>query len=765
MLGLLSLAVSACMTSPTNNHKVESFEQTASLEGYTFLPNSTVTIEAFNQSTASWEVLATTTTGATPSISEGIVGDNPALYAWSVQTQIASASEPSSLCRWSPTCQILPDRFGAYSAQLRATEGTNRLQTFEARWDSCVDQELLAGGSFTQAAIACQSPSSPELRLRDIYEWSTVPDHTAAAAPALMDLGSRLYIASVTASGQVHITRTRAPGAFVTDTLPAGAPPDGFAADSTPVLLKDGNTLQLITRGADNNLYRAIRSSAGWTNFEQIIADGSVTGRVSAALTQSAADTSLLHIVYASIGGTVAYRRFQAGTSVGSQLWPDALEATIGSNGTDQVAVAVRRSNRLTLQRAAQSGGWQFATAAEPFETLFDISDVVHLNGRFHVVYAHRRTVNINGDSSVHVIAHLHVPAIGVGFDSARVANYQPSGTKQALTALVAYRGRLIAAWDDASNGVRSARWDVADPDTPWIAIDSVGKTAHQHRPALVAANLHTFVLDHSANAFGDDVYAASTRDGKAAFTNLSRNLMRRDIEKQFTLYNYEKPSDCPSQDQPDAPVFVPDPWQDDRALVTEIGFNLWMLPNWFINGQALYQKTAQGFCEDGRWLPTGRVSPPCYTSKLPVIAKPAGGLYICAGVWVDRADSAIRIWEELGHYVSFPLGIDNSSSGPEASHAALSGIPLAALQQAHTLFKEGTSTCQAGPRCRGFTGAGGNYDATGREHSFLYTIYYYLVNAAELRQYVQEDLAVGNDLLKRKYDWVKQNIFRGVEF
>jgi len=52
-----------------------------------------------------------------------------------------------------------------------------------------------------------------------------------------------------------------------------------------------------------------------------------------------------------------------------------------------------------------------------------------------------------------------------------------------------------------------------------------------------------------------------------------------------------------------------------------------------------------------------------------------------------------------------------------------------------------------------------------GREHSFLYTIYYYLVHPAEIRQYIEEDLAVGHTLLKRKYDWVKQNIFRGVEF
>jgi hypothetical protein len=67
--------------------------------------------------------------------------------------------------------------------------------------------------------------------------------------------------------------------------------------------------------------------------------------------------------------------------------------------------------------------------------------------------------------------------------------------------------------------------------------------------------------------------------------------------------------------------------------------------------------------------------------------------------------------------------------------------------------------------RCRGFTGHAGNYDAGSRQHSFIYAAYYYFSDGDQLRLWAQQDLSVGDDLLKRKYDWIRQYIFRGVEF
>ena len=103
------------------------------------------------------------------------------------------------------------------------------------------------------------------------------------------------------------------------------------------------------------------------------------------------------------------------------------------------------------------------------------------------------------------------------------------------------------------------------------------------------------------------------------------------------------------------------------------------------------------------------------------------GGLYFCAGIWVNRDNEYIKIFEELGHYLCFHLGLENSSSGPTSNHSIKSSIPLLQLEYAFTLFNEELGSCSgaASPiRCPGFLGYAGNYDATGREHNFLYTIY-----------------------------------------
>jgi hypothetical protein len=192
---------------------------------------------------------------------------------------------------------------------------------------------------------------------------------------------------------------------------------------------------------------------------------------------------------------------------------------------------------------------------------------------------------------------------------------------------------------------------------------------------------------------------------------------------------------------------------------------NLWMFPQWFQQG--FYNRIATQMCETGRYTAIGRFDAPCGSEPFPVILRMTSIIFNCAGAWVGRSDRFDRVWEELGHYLVYGMGINNASPGPTSTDAARSNLSLAALDIAYALFDRRTSTCSAvAGRCPGFLDVGGtNYDSTGREHSFLYAVDYYLTDGDLFRVYAAADLAAGDSLLRDKYEWIRWNIFRGIEF
>jgi hypothetical protein len=269
-------------------------------------------------------------------------------------------------------------------------------------------------------------------------------------------------------------------------------------------------------------------------------------------------------------------------------------------------------------------------------------------------------------------------------------------------------------------------------------------------------------------NSFSNDLLAAVKGDTATApvyFIPLSRAAVRKDIAAQLRIYEGRSAGQDPvCRDQYDGLAPTPvDLTQEQRPFLGELGLALWMMPNWFVDG--FYHRIARGFCESGNYVDNGRYDPPCTSARLPVITLLAGGIFVCAGAWQTEADSYIRIWEELGHYAAGGMGLHDNGTAPTAADATLSNLPLSALQEARSLFGERTGTCQAGPRCAGFTGIGGNYDAGGRQHSFIYTLYFYVHDGDAIRGFIDEDLEDDDDLLQRKYNWVRQWIFRGVEF
>lgn len=622
-------------------------------------------------------------------------------------------------------------------------------------------------------------------------EWEYVPKLDAYASAALSShVDGRLYMAAVSVGGSMLITTTTAPSVWATAKELGPRPAAGFALDTAPVFAQANDRLYLFARGGDNNLYWAVKKASDpWTPWFTLTWDGDVGGRISVTLTRAAATSPLLfHTLYTSSSGAVRYRQFSdAGVATGiPKRWDGAQEGTIGSDGSNEVLVAIKYPQRMQVENATgyarvnAPNSWYFTVTggriAEGVQgQFFDISNVVFFNGSFHLAYTwhsgafyslnHSRFRQGKPDDGYYRMLRSYSPTSGV--------NPQAE--------LCVYRNKLVAAYRGDNSGVYYARWDTADPTTPWTGFGRIGTQTTGGRPSLATFNRRATVsaaegatFYASAN-FGNDLFAAIRGlDGFAEhqyfFVNFSREIFRREIGFQFTLY---KPSATFPKDNPcnNDPRYAPTSISlktEDRPVLTEIGYGTWALPSWFAS--SVYQRQAQGTCQAGGLTDvqtaTGWYKPPCSYVRYPLIIAPWDALFVChESIWFGQAMDARGFFEELGHATADVLGIHDDGKGPTVSNAETSKIPLAALSEAASLFNERVGTCSGKTRCRGFTGFANNYDVGSRQHSFIYVVYFYFLDGDQLRKWIAEDLSVSDMLLKRKYEWVKKYLFSGRDF
>jgi hypothetical protein len=578
------------------------------------------------------------------------------------------------------------------------------------------------------------------------------------ASEAGLDLAAdsigNLYVAATSSTGSIQFASSSTPKNWSTWRELPDVPADGFDATTAPVLAHAANKLLAFGRGADDNIYAATKpSGADWTPWRAATTDASVKGTMSATST----GPSEAHIVYSTDDGC-RYRRLVDGTLVESIDWSDCVEATITAVGPDIVGVALRLESRLQITIAERASNWAFSEPWAIYTTSYEISDLVYLNGSYHLVYAHQIVLDDVQPSFAYELRHLSLNFRSKDVQSRAIDRYEPSGNVHAAPALAVYRDRLVATWTTPNGYVNGARWDVADPQLPWIVYHDIGWGAGKLRPQLVAANRYLSPNQYLSANYGNDLHAAvlsKASPSRPSFITISRAMMRPNISDSFALYDASSGTDTPQRNW--------NLWRDHRPVITEIGFNLWMLPNWFV--RKLYLNVVKWMCDTGNWHPE---DDPCTSRRLPVYIQSLGSHYYnYHGAWVDVGGSAIHIWEETGHYAALALGMGTDNDyAPDEATAERTGLSLGVLKSGRSLFSEGTGICtQSSPRCPGFTGHSNNYDAGGLEHSFLYTVYYYLNDPSALRSYVNADLANGNNLLKRKYEWVRVNIFRGVEF
>ncbi|MCZ7546797.1 MAG: hypothetical protein M5R40_26220 [Anaerolineae bacterium] len=543
---------------------------------------------------------------------------------------------------------------------------------------------------------------------------------------------------------------------------------------TAPVLVRSGRYLYVYARGADDNLYRATKFGADpWGPWSALVSDGSVKGRISVTITQNP-DVPFVdehHIVFRSDNGT-KYVRFIGPGFVATHDWLGASEGVIEGDGSSEVVVALNFQERVVLEVRQRTSNWNVDSTRSLSRDVHEMSNLVRFGEEYHLVVAEERLADDVSSRPEFRLLHAWFEPPSRQVEARIIDDYVPQASNHAEPSLLLYRNKLLTAWSEPDGDLRAARWDNADPEKPWIAEGSLGSGGSDFRPALTAFDYRGFIPSSPASLFGLSNYgndamaavAGKEADGQIEFIIMSRALMRDDISREFDLYNSQSDTlnpVCRTPDEASGPIRVTNLWQEERPILTEIGFNLWAFPDWFVRG--LYADFTDFMCgPQGEW---GASNTPCLRNRLPVYVKAMGGLFNCRGAWINHDNTYIRVWEELGHYMGPALGIGTAMS-PTQETSDRTGIPLSVLQAGYDLFGEGLSDCNTpAPRCRGFTGIGGNYDAQGREHSFIYTVYYYLSDGDAIRLFIQEDLAAGNNLLQRKYNWVRDVIFRGVEF
>ncbi len=639
----------------------------------------------------------------------------------------------------------------------------------------------------TPDGIDCSSyePCSGECMSR-LSQWTPLIGVQSTAGPAMATLRSSAGLdvmaiaAAVARDGFTYYTEIDSPGEWTPWTPVAGDLVTRFATDSSPVLLEEGARVHIFARGADDSLRRSVKdASHAFTPWSSSIAAGKVRGRISAALSRATASGSPeIHVVYAS-GSGVEYARFAGSALQSTKRWEGIGEGVLGTDGKEEVWVALKGSNRLFVERAAREGGWSFAPVTSrlyegPQGRLLDVSNVVYFMGAFHVACLEKfLSDDVTGSYTIALAHHRFVSGEADDGFVRFIATFAGAGAESPRAALAIYRNKLLVAYRDEAESVQSARWDNTDPSMPWVGKESVACGRTPQRPALAVLNLRPRLRaadgDYAAANFGHDLLAAVTGSSNQIHAiNFSRAVLKEEIDRQFALFDQATLSCHDALPPIDLAL-------DDRPVITELGYDLWVLPHWL--SETVYPSISEYLCQKGIWTPdgtAGRIQPPCESARLPVMIKPSGGLYTCAGISVNETSSYAGIMEELGHYLASAVGLSDQGQTPTSEYAAVSGIPLPALLEAFAIFGEkinGQCTSN-GPgdscpdtRMEGFTGIANNYDAGSRQHSFIYALYYYFLDGDKIRKMIKEDIFAGDNLLLRKYNWVKRHIFRGMEF
>lgn len=178
-LGGLALALQSCVTSPLDGSRASNRDGNFFFDGMASQPSANVRVQAYNQQRWAWSDKTTARAAATVYPGSTSNGGQP-LYYWRAGTQQVPAKA------WvdrSPF-NLMPGQEGTgEDAWMRVVEDASQigtLRTFNQRGSECLNAQLAAGKSYSDAGAACTTGTS--LRLWRPSSLIVLPVHVHVLA-------------------------------------------------------------------------------------------------------------------------------------------------------------------------------------------------------------------------------------------------------------------------------------------------------------------------------------------------------------------------------------------------------------------------------------------------------------------------------------------------------------------------------------------------------------------------------------------------------
>lgn len=757
-----ALLAASCVVESTDLQPVEN-TTTRTFRGYTQTPSSIVRALALDQNTGQWIIVGSAIAASVPSIPAGAWIQNPALYEWTINADLSTPGDPQGLCFLGPQCTARIGALGSSVIRLMFEEGSptspNRLVVFDENWSSCMNKRSAQGDNFYLAAYHCRAPSFPELRLRVIEDWARLPPRGASGEPVIgRTRDAMILLAAAGSSVKYSIAQTQ--GQWQGWRTISGGPASGLRHDAAPVYFMQHwfstEPRGVAAIGNDGSIY--------WSSYDDASSTFSTLSPLPGVSGASGRFTGI---------------RFEPLDIYAYSVAPNLVEISIFNNGVlaqrinfpgEEIAISRDVSSILPNYTIAaiRSGTtfslWHFRDDLVALRKLGDFdagavedwTAVVHDLQASHI-YIGRPTSSGDGELVDYRFERgmelLPVPPFVL---STRVIGTYTLGPQPVRIA--AERGSQMVVWTNAAQGLNGARFVPDFANGYWESMN-VGRTASlAGRPALfnqVFFSIPKLLQDQEI------LIGALGTDQEERFGSLSRMMYRGDVEKTIDNYSTTSAAGCGSDPS------VPDPiWMEDLAALQSDHFifgdtmrALALLPP---GVQRVLRGHAEHDCQSGPVQPAS-AHRACELAKYPFIHAPNATLsYQCADGLYFAPWSAPKY--SIYYALARGLGINNNGTPPASWNVAAAGLPLSTLQQGAAIFNEAIGSNCDPDRCPGFL-TPNPPETDGPEGAFVMALYAYEYGSG-IRSWAQFDLQSKpcNDLLARKYNWLKDNIFHGYE-
>jgi hypothetical protein len=592
-----------------------------------------------------------------------------------------------------------------------------------------------------------------------------------------------------------------------------GASVAKFKRHIAPVILEQEDSLWLLAAGMDDNLHVFKTDREGkWVHHRRMTDGGDVKGRISAAMSNSERGASPdLHVVYTTDTGIKYLRVAGESGRKASKAFDEYKEGVVGSNGKTLLLFAFRTNSKIVFYKTtSRTRRISLRPINSPFTAvtansvvakqtaITDLSNIEFLRNDFHLLYTEKTSTTFTTPAVLatrkYRLRHLrfvgpqlnqYVGQIVSDFLSPRGAPADSQTnqiTGDRTSRLKVYRHHLLAVMTEVTGQLRYARWEYANYKKLWIVGSIGGESLSKTRPSLVAVNARPGLskvdggtYDYDQPHIGNDLLTAVASDCGGYLTNLSREIFKKELAVNHSTYSNILGTDF---HRPEGYLNGP-----SVPAITEAGIMYWSLPSPFSKDRAVNLTRRNCTCPEGEACPSGAPRWPasseaCQSGRLPIKLKRFGAIGVFMGQVNLFHDKYGRFFEEFGHYVVSDIGLRQPNGVITDEIAERADIPVRELQKGQAIFREGlsteSSTCEG--RCPGFV-TDNNYDLTSNnsrsmEHTSLYPLLWYFLRGDDLRARIDQDLnAQVNppedkyNLLSRKYEWIKKNIFHGVEF